>query len=303
MVTGEAGIGKTRLCEEAAAQARTQGIEVAWASCWESASVAGLWPWGQLLRQVLAGGPALRDGLADRARWIDVVTGGQAAGPGDDPETARVEVAGAVLDLLRAAGGAAPRLLVLDDLHWADAASLRLLAGVAPALRSMPVVMAVTYRDSDAGGELAGLRPQLLRLGSVLGLEGLTAAEVGELIAGASDAAPEAAVVEALYERAGGNPLFTRELVRYGLDTTDGLPPTVGATLGARIGRLSADCRRVLTVAALAGDEFTLDVVALAAGLEPDDVLVAVDEAAAGGLVRLGGGPGRFRFIHALARA
>ncbi len=303
VVTGEAGIGKTRLCEEAADRARDRGIPVAWAACWESASVAGWWPWGQLLRQLTADRPALVESLGDRARWIDAVMGRAPAMAGDDPDTARVQVAGAVLDLLRAAGGDRPGFLVLDDAHWADAPSLRLLAAVAPALRSMPVVMTVTYRDSDVEGELAKLRPQLLRHGPVVALEGLSPGEVAELMARATGAPPEATVVDALYERAGGNPLFTRELVRFGLDVTDALPPTVGATLGARIGRLGTGSRRVLTVAALVGDEFTLEVVALAAGLERGEVLAAVDEAVGARLVREGSGPGRFRFTHALARA
>jgi hypothetical protein len=141
----------------------------------------------------------------------------------------------------------------------------------------MPVVMTVTYRDSDVDGELAELRPQLLRHGRVVALEGLSPGEVAELMARATGThtPPEAAVVDALYERAGSNPLFTRELVRFGLEVTDALPPTVGATLGARIGRLSSGSRRVLTVAALAGDEFTLDVVALAADLGGEEVLAA----------------------------
>ncbi|MGQ0519745.1 MAG: ATP-binding protein, partial [Actinomycetota bacterium] len=301
IVTGEAGIGKTRLCDEAVARARARGLAVASAACWESASVAGLWPWSQLLRRLLADRPSLVDGLGARRRWIDVVVGGAPAGE-EDPDTARLEVADAVVDLLRAAGRDRAGLLVLDDLHWADAPSVRLLAAVTPALRSTPMVLAVAYRDTDVGGELSELLPHLLRHGSVVALEGLTPGEVAELMSATTGTVPDGGVVDALYGRAGGNPLFTRELVRFGLDT-DALPPTVGATLGARIGRLSAGCRQTLTVAALAGDEFTPDLVALAAGAGPDEVLGAIDEAASARLVETGTGPGRFRFTHALARA
>ena len=129
---------------------------------------AGLWPWSQLLRRLLGDRPALPDGLGDRRRWIDLVVGGSASTGGeggDDPDTTRLEVADALVDLLRAAGRDGVGLLVIDDLRWADAPSLRLPGAVAPALRSIPILLAVAYRDTDVtAGQAYYARPGHLPL-------------------------------------------------------------------------------------------------------------------------------------------
>lgn len=297
-VAGDAGIGKTTFCQTVADRAAVAGASVAWAACWESATTAPLFPWTQLLRQVIGLRPNHVEALGDRRAWIDAVTG-PGRPPEDDPDTARVEVAAAVVELLAAAGRQRAQVCVLDDLHWSDEPSLRLLTTVAGALRTMPVVVIVTYREGDVGADRRARLVSALRHATVISLEGLSVDEVGELAATATGHVADAA---ALHQRSGGNPLFARELLRHGLDRAD-LPPTVEATLQARMAARSADVQRVLVAGAVVGDEFTVDVVARVTASVPGAVLAALDDAVAARLVVAGSAPGRFRFGHALARA
>ena len=119
LLSGDAGIGKTRLAAEVADRLRDDGLTVAWASCRQDGGAPPYWPWSQLL------GRLGRGDVLDRSA-------------ADEPELARFLLFEAVADALRAA---APVLLVLDDLHWADAPSLRLLDAVGATLDTAPVLL------------------------------------------------------------------------------------------------------------------------------------------------------------------
>src|ERR1700730_8821264 len=162
IISGEAGIGKTRLCEELASVARDADVGVASTACWESGGFPPFWPWRQLLEQV--GGEL-----------------GQTSTDEEEPDVARARLFATAIDAVRAAARVRPWLLVFDDVHWADAGTLRLLAHIAPLVRSMRVVLVAAWRDGEHASP--SLPADLRRHARWVRLEGLIADEVGELVA------------------------------------------------------------------------------------------------------------------------
>jgi predicted ATPase len=290
VILGEAGIGKTRLCQELAKFARARGMGVAWSACWESAGLPAFWPWSQLLDQLGTAMPS-------------------AARTESTPEVARASLFASVRDALRGAVKQRPWLLIIDDLHWADAGTARLLAYLAPLVRSMRALIVVTIRDgAEAETALVGT---LGRLGDTVPVGGLSCDEVRDLAVHLG-IGPDRVVASGLHRVTAGNPLFATELARH-LHHGDALtalagnrhlpvPPTVRAVLGERLTGMSANCREVLEYGAVAGGEFALSVVAEAADHDIPSVLAAIAEAAAARLVRMAG-PASAAFCHPLMRS
>jgi len=266
LVEGEAGMGKTRLAQELAAEAAARDVRVVWVEADEAER------------------PAL--GLCDRI----VRTVGSDAGtdPTLPPSDRRWEVVDSLVDLLREA---APILVVLDDLHWADEASCWAIERVPRRLAGAPVCLLGTARPDEPGAEsLAGLRRQ----GDVVVVRGLAPDAVAQLVADLPAGGPVDAV--GLAARTGGNPLFVRELVTLG----DGgeLPHAIRDVLARNLRRLEPAAQETLTVLALAGPSASVEVCAAALGIEPVAVAEHLDRAAAAGIVRWsGGGPS---FCHPL---
>lgn len=299
LVSGDAGIGKTRLCEEIADGAAEHGLASAWARCWESGTVPAFWPWEQLIAQL---------------------TGGRVPGvghgpPGGDPDVARMRLFDDVVAAVQRAASEQPRLLVVDDLHWADVASVRLLAYVAARLHDLAVVAVATFRDVEAepGTPVGDAIADLGRYGRHLRLSGLDATDMPALIRSVTGGEEGQVAAAAVHRHTGGNPLFARELVRL-LDSqgsladlaTSGEPPPVPATirgvLGRRLERLSADCRRLVETGAVIGDEFGLDVLEAVTRTARARLLELVDEALTGRVLRELGA-GRYAFTHPLVRS
>ncbi len=291
VISGEAGIGKTRLCQELAEFARARGMSAAWSACWESAGLPALWPWAQLLDQM---GTAMPSAAA-----------GEFA-----PEVARAGLFASVSEALRSVVRQRPWLLVIDDLHWADAGTARLLIYLAPLVRSMRVLIVATVRDgAEAGATLAAA---LGRLGHAIPVGGLSLDEVHEFAVQLLDVDPEREVVSGLHRTTAGNPLFVAELARH-LHHNDALaalagnqhlpvPPTVRAVLDERLTALSNSCRKVLEYGAVAGAEFGLSLVAEAANQDISSVLAGIEEATAARIVRMAG-PASAAFCHPLMRS
>jgi DNA-binding SARP family transcriptional activator/tetratricopeptide (TPR) repeat protein len=186
--------------------------------------------------------------------------------------------------------------LLLDDLHWADAGTLRLLAHLLHRPHAPAVVAA--YRDSEISRmhPLAATLADLRRDGLIerVALHGLDAGAVAQLAAGAIDA-------RTLQRETGGNPFFVEQVLRHLADggDPDAIPEGVKDVIGRRLARLAPDTGKVLAYASVAGREF--DVALLEAVLDDVDVLAALEEATAAQMIREEQ-PGRYTFTHALVR-
>jgi len=316
LLSGEAGIGKTRLVEETLAAAAASGIGCAVGRCHEGDGAPPFWPWTQVLRRLA------RDGDADGALAAvadDVaraVPGPARRGRGPLPTEAgdaRFRIFAAIADALRRASGAAPRAVVLEDVHWADVPSLLLLQFVARELRDAPLLVVATYRDVPAEHPAARPLGTIAREASArrIALGGLDADAIGRLVAAATAAEPAAAWCSDLARRTGGNPFFLCELLRFaGSDGVERfapdrpLPflPEVSALVEQHLEQVSPACRDLLRVASVLGEDFALDLLREVAGLDVADALRRLDEASAARLVVEHGAAGRFAFTHALVR-
>jgi tetratricopeptide (TPR) repeat protein len=275
MVAGEPGIGKSRLVEEMAARVAS---EVLWAGCWEGDGAPSYWVWRQLLRAL--GGEAV---LAE--------AGGET----------RFGLFDAVAEFFARASQERPLVLVIEDLHWADEASVRLLEFLAHDRRPRRLAIIGTYRDTDLDRSHPFARGlgDLVRDGLHLALGGLGTRDVGSLVAAMGLAAGDQ--VNVLHRRSGGNPFFLRELVRLAQEApASTVPAGVRPVVARRVQNLAPATQEVLTTAAVAGEDFDVPLLGAVTGATTGGLLAALDEARVAGLVEEAGG--RFRFVHALVR-
>jgi len=263
LVPGEPGIGKTRLARVAVERARAAGVHTAWAGAWQGDGVPPLWPWAELLRQVTGG-------EIDFARDLPSGPEGAAA--------ARFRQFESVARSIRDACASSPLLLVLDDLHWADVASIRLLDFLAAALPASACVLIVTFRPMEI--ERAELTT-LMRLGVSIPMPGLEADAVHEMLTATLATSVSPSVAAAICTRTGGNPLFVHELAGLmalagRVDVTPAsVPGAVTAVIERRLAFLSETSVAMLQAAAVLGADFTIDAVADLV----DAPRVAVDDA------------------------
>jgi tetratricopeptide (TPR) repeat protein len=222
-----------------------------------------------------------------------------------DASARRFRLFDAVATFLRRASERAPLVLVLDDLHWADAPSLRLLRFVGGALPEIGALVIATYRDVevDAAHPQAEALGACARVGDRLALRGLARDEVARFLEAVTGGQPVPEVVDAVHARTDGNPFFVRELA--GLVGPDGrlasgaLPLGVAHAIRERLARLGSPCRRLLELAAVAGREFMLDVL----GEDGAGIAQTLAPALAARLVEPPAAQRQtWRFVHALVR-
>lgn len=301
VITGEAGIGKSTLTSELCLRAEGRGARVVVGRCHEADLSPAFWPWLPVLR-TLAGStipPEVAALIGERADDVaDVVSGGAAALRTYD---AAARVIGA---------GDGPLVVAIEDLHWADTSSLRLLAYAVEALRDAPVLFVVTSRDVDPRSHpaLTQALAALARFGATrLRVPPLSHEAVGELLLDLL-ADPDEGLAELLWRRTDGNPFFVLELTR--LLAAGGavsaaqaaeleVPDGIADVLRLRLLQLPEDSQEVLGVASVVGRQFDTRLVASALDRP---VLDELDQALAAGVVTPGSGPGSFRFVHALTR-
>jgi DNA-binding NarL/FixJ family response regulator len=329
VLAGEPGIGKTRLAEELAAHGTSCGALVLWGRCWEGEGAPAFWPWVQVVRAYVEGSdPAvlrreMGAGAADIAQVVPAVRErlpDLPTPPPLEPEAARFRLFDSLAGFLRAAAARRPLLLVLDDLHWADAPSLALLRFVGRELEDAGLLVVGLYRQVEVDREhplvatLADLtRGQRRRR---LVLRGLDEREVASFVAVVAGVQPAAGLAAAVHRQTDGNPFFVTEVVRLLASQgrlghaqagapvlAAGLPEGVRAVVAERLGRLSDGCQQVLEVASVLGRDFELRVLQPASSLDGDQLLELVEEAEAARVVaEVPGGLGRWRFAHALVR-
>ena len=330
LVSGEAGLGKTTLVAEATRTAFEDGACVLFGHCEEDlatpyqlfAEALGHYVTYAPEERLVTHGPELaRLVPALRARIPDL-----APSRASDSDTERFLLFAAVLGLLAEVSRERPVVVVLDDLHWADAASLALLRHLVAADPATRVLVIATYRDNELSHAdalvetLAALRrqPGVSRI-DLAGLDDTGVVAFMEAAAGQTLDDAGVGLAHALYRETDGNPFFVSEVLRHLSETGGiyqaetgrwaadvtledaGLPESVREVIGARVRRLGVDAGRLLSLAAVIGRDFDLDILARAAHASEDDLLDILDAAEAAALVHeASGGPGRYSFAHAL---
>ena len=327
IVAGEPGIGKTSLVAELARVVQASGAVVLYGRCDEGFATP-LQPVAEALRQLVAAltPTRLRSQLggrvADLARLLPELSRGPAgAAPrsSSDPQNDQRLMFEAVSQLLATTARGTAVLVVLEDLHWADAATVALLRHIVAAQAPAALAVVATVRDA----ELAADHP--LRGGDDahwLALGGLDAPELAALIEADGGRRASRDLAEAVGAATGGNPLHARELVRAwtdagsilvrerALELADGEAgaerarrPDVGAVLERRVGALPAATRRVLTLGSVLGRGFSLGLLGqILVADEPADLADAVQVAVSERLLVGSDGGERYAFAHALIR-
>lgn len=316
LLSGEPGVGKTRIADEASRLAREQGAAVAWGRTWEAGGAPPYWPWTRALRDVVGAlaadvvGEAVT-GLAPRVAAILPELSSQAPGPGvglDAPADERFALFDAMSSFLRRLAASRPLVLVLDDLHAADEPTLLLLHFVARDARSAPLLLVGTYREAEAArnAQIGALLSDIGREGRHLQLSGLDRSELADLAAARFGNPVDEAMVASLVEATGGNPFFASELLQLSrlrsgmsLSRTD-VPNTVRDTIRGRFDLLDGQTVETLRTAAVLGREFDATTLARATDQPIEQVLERLEPALDNGL--LVESDSGFAFAHGLMR-
>jgi len=333
MVVGEPGIGKTALCEQLATYVSLRNGRALVGHCYEEGSlslpylafVEALRAYAQTcdvsrLREELG------SGAPDVARIVSEIRERLRIEPRPkgDPEEERYRLLQAVSDFLGSAAVAKPLLIVLEDLHSADRGTLDMLEHVARNLADKRLLLVGTYRDIEVdrthplSAALAELR-RLPHFGRVL-LRGLNADEVRRMLSSITGQDAPWGLAEAVHRQTEGNPLFVQEVVRYLaeegiIERTGGrwraksdtpvemrIPDGLRDVIGKRLSGLSQSCNKVLSVAAVIGRDFQMDVLQKVAGMSDDELFGALEEARKAAVIEERTGAGakvNYRFAHA----
>lgn len=310
IVTGEPGIGKTRLMSELARVAAQRSLRVATGRCWEEGGAPPYWPWIQVIR-------ALGGDLDELVVPAGSKAARRLAPTAVAPEGERLRLFDAVGRFLTAASSERPILVVLDDLHAGDEPSLLLLRFLGDALAEARILLVASYREADKRvRELSDAFAELARVGRRIPLRGLTPADIEAYVATVAEATVSRRAVARLHEVTGGNPYFLGEVVRLlaaeatleSLDepTADPLlrvPEEVRALIRRRVAALPREGVAALRLAAVIGREFDLDLLQRASRLRAARMTAVLAEAATVGLIaEASATPRRWSFTHDLVR-
>src|SRR6267378_3288458 len=313
VLLGEAGIGKSRLVAEAAADAARRGVTVLLGRSYESEQILPFGPWIDAMRagRIAADadllerlGPALR---AELARLLPEA-GGAATPVGGAPDVGRVFES--VAHVIGHLGGRGPLLVILEDLHWADELSARLVAFTGRRLRGWPVLLLTTAREDELADApvLCQALDDLARAGhlATLALRPLSRDDTLSLVRTLARSGDDAALGdlgEQAWSASEGNPFVAVETVRAhaeGALVAHGrgvaLPERVREIVGRRLERLSERGQSLAAVAAVIGREFEWGLLERAAGIEEEETAAGVEELVRRGVLH--GRGERFDFTH-----
>ena len=303
-----------------------RGAQLLWGRCYEGEGAPIYWPWVQIIRgYVHEQDPnelmsQMGPGAADIAQVVSDVRErlpGLPVPPQLEPEQARFRLFDAVTSFLRNASRKKPLMVVLDDLHWADASSLMLLQFLARELRGTRILLVGTYRDVELGRQhplertLAELSTEQLFERVIL--RGLDREGVERFVERSAHVTPPVALVDTVFRETEGNPFFISEVVR--LLESDGrlkdldsaaswsveVPQGVRQVVGRRLSSLSEETNQVLTVAAVIGREFEPGLLASATERSEDELVEPLEEALRSRLIEEDG-VAHYRFSHALVQ-
>ena len=334
VLMGELGIGKTRLAEEGAREARRRGWTVIWSQAYAQEQGIPYGLWIAALRNVLAHTPDLARQATEIAsstlyqplhvlvpemQEALVKAGAKEVLSYDAllPEQEELRLREAVHAFLTSLSLTSPLLLVLDDIQWADNSSSQMLGYLTRRVADHPIVILATCRETElpANSVLNGLIAHMQReqVVEVIHVQPLSDEQIGALVSYLSEPA-----ISHIQSRAGGNPFFAEELA-YSLRTGTApgeqsspgaheqmLPGTIAAVLDRRLNRLSKECRELVGKAAVLSGSFDFELIAALASNGPevdhDTVLDLLDEALRSGILAEEGGGAHitFHFWHPL---
>ncbi|HEX2042873.1 MAG TPA: AAA family ATPase [Acidimicrobiales bacterium] len=312
-VLGQPGIGKTRLLAELTREAETRGYLALGGRGGELERDLPFGVVADALDAYVAGlGPVLDDLPSDTLVHLAAVlpSVGPPGGGTDMLQEERYRAFRAVRALIELLAARRPLVLALDDLHWADPASVELLSYLLRHPPAAPVLFLLALRPHQAPTRLHLVLDAATREGAVTRLElgPLTSGEAEALMGAGVDAAQR----QALYRESGGNPFFLEELLRTGRHRAgseqeaavivEEVPAGVVAVISQELALLSSQATLVLRAGAVAGDPFELDLAAEIAELDEEEVLEPLDELFDAGLLQPTGVPRRFRFRHPIVR-
>ena len=312
LVSGEAGIGKTRLLNWLRQQAEEQKVSLHLGRCREIAGAPPFWPWLSALSGALG-------------TDSDIVTrlggGGDSADFEELSEAAQFRLFDAFSNAFRELTSDSPRIVILEDIHWADAASLRLLEFVTSDVATLPLLLACSFRDSTLadGHPLPGTAGQIARdtHASRIELKRFNRSEIEALFSSASRINATDDLIDETLRRTEGNPLFAVETLKLldaeGLLSADVLPNGVERNIGVPSGVAEAVTRRIANLprqsvealrnAAILGNEFSLSVLSAMSSTDNAELLPKLDPVVSSGVLVQDSRDGTlFRFSHALVR-
>jgi DNA-binding CsgD family transcriptional regulator len=332
LVAGEPGSGKSRLVRELAHELSAEGATVLYGDCDAVVGspyapfVAALSPLvrGRSASLVEAVGPA----SAELVRLVPELAselGESLRSASSDPDTERLRLHTAVMELLVRASSEAPLLLLLEDVHWADTSTLLLMRHLVRTGAGARMLIVATFRDTETGvsaGELSDVLVDVYRTEGVarIRLGGLTDEELAEFVRLAAGVEPTADLIAVVRELTDGNAFLVTELWRDFVESGAvevgpngvslarpaaelGTPTTVREVVNQRVLRLAADTADMLELAAVAGADFELATLRRASVLSEAALLDAIDESVVAGLVIEQPGRGlAYRFAHELVR-
>ncbi|GAA0242608.1 ATP-binding protein [Cryptosporangium japonicum] len=317
LLEGEPGVGKTRLLEEAAADADRHGVLVLWGRCREGDGAPAMWPWLQIVEGVLDArpGPDRDRGPTGELAQLVRSRGSDAVEPARPVEGSQFRLFKQVVDLLARTAARRPVLVLLDDLQWADAASLQLLGYLAEWLPERTLVLgALREHTVVADPELTRMLAAASRVSGHrrIRLGPLGPDEVAELVRREIGREPAPEVARDVHARTAGNPFFVRELARLlavggaftaPVFTRGGVPSTVRDVVRDRMRGLGDRTTELLRTAAVVGRDVDLRLLAAVTELDVATCLAALEPVHALGLLTtVPGDPFSVRFAHDLVR-
>ncbi|HEU5355944.1 MAG TPA: AAA family ATPase [Actinocrinis sp.] len=296
LISGEPGIGKTRLTASLAEMASDYEVPVAVGGAIDDPGMPPLWPWHEVGRSVSSLADALPD-VPDGAGGPPAVA---------HSESARFAMFAAACRALATAAAERGLLVILEDLQWADRTSLLLLRHLAGELPHSRLLVAATFREAT-GEPLASLLPALLRTDSarLIRLTGLSRPDIAQWLRQLGRGGEADELAAWLLARTGGNPLFVRMLVERGAAAADdGLRdfPELRQLVLAHLHGLDNPARELLGAASVLGERIDLRVLSEVTGLSAAEVGAALDRAATLRVLAAGPDVAGLSFAHALVR-
>jgi predicted ATPase len=310
-VSGEPGIGKSRLLGEFSAEQANKGCSIHWGFAWEAGGAPGYWPWIQVLRSVLAQEHA-RQALQEQPHLAaalgelvpELVPENARRSTRLEPEQARFRLMDAVSSLLLLSAAQAPMIIVLEDLHAADADSLAMLEFSSRQLQASRTLLIGSYREAEIERPRVGNIVTRLRRSAVhLQLRRLDRDEIREYVRAATGERPLEQTIAELTTLTEGHPLYLAEVVELGLARGNlrNAPPSIRTTILERAEHLPPETRTLLGMASVLGRSFDPLALAAVAGCDAQLLQSKLEPALDSGLIE----PdtrGGLRFEHMLVR-